>query len=167
MENAQDYELFHYGVKGMKWGVRRKSRESSDSSNSSTPSNSSPKRRINKKKLAIGIAAGVGTVAVAGLAVAKVHSGRQAVVNQIVKNGSKSIYELAMDVQNEKRASYTPKARSIDARLFGAKAVKRIEKKHMRNTPLKDARVGEAKRTVKRMAAQAAINVAVSAVTRR
>ena len=24
-ESAEDYELFHYGVKGMKWGVRNKS----------------------------------------------------------------------------------------------------------------------------------------------
>ena len=24
-ESAEDYELFHYGVKGMKWGVRKKS----------------------------------------------------------------------------------------------------------------------------------------------
>lgn len=26
-ENSEDYELFHYGVKGMKWGVRRETPE--------------------------------------------------------------------------------------------------------------------------------------------
>lgn len=32
-DTAKDLELFHYGVKGMKWGVRRESRASRDAPN--------------------------------------------------------------------------------------------------------------------------------------
>ena len=31
-ESPEDYELFHYGVKGMKWGVRRSKNPTSESS---------------------------------------------------------------------------------------------------------------------------------------
>lgn len=37
-DSPEDYELFHYGVKGMRWGVRRKNKDARGSSEPATPS---------------------------------------------------------------------------------------------------------------------------------
>lgn len=37
-KTSKDYELCHYGVKGMRWGIRRKSKDSGGSSEPPTPS---------------------------------------------------------------------------------------------------------------------------------
>ena len=48
-QQAQDLELFHFGVKGMKWGVRRKDRDGDgqvDGGNSSSSSSPPPSRPL-------------------------------------------------------------------------------------------------------------------------
>ena len=60
-------ELYHYGIPGMKWGVRRRSDDTATSSGT-------PRRKgIDKRKLARNIAIGVGTAAAIGGAAYGIH----------------------------------------------------------------------------------------------
>lgn len=65
---ASHNELYHFGIPGMKWGVRRRSDTTSGSS-SGTPR----RKGIDKRKLARNIAIGVGTAAAIGGAAYGIH----------------------------------------------------------------------------------------------
>ena len=74
MSNDVDEFLSHYGVKGMRWGVRRKRQSESNSANGSPSSNKSRKKKI---------AAGVAGAAIVG--------GAAATAIILNRNGQKSL----------------------------------------------------------------------------
>ena len=93
--------LAHYGVKGMKWGVRRKSGGSDSSSNSQTGS-AKPKRKIDKKKVAIaaGIVGGAAALTVATVVLKKhqISLGEASVAAQMKKMGGDSTWDVLTKV---------------------------------------------------------------------
>ena len=76
-----DY-MYHYGVKGMKWGVRKRvqSKVSSFGQNRRVQNKTNTKKMSTKKKVAlgVGVAAGVGAAVAGGVAGKRYLSGKKA-----------------------------------------------------------------------------------------
>lgn len=112
-EDLEDF-LAHYGVKGMKWGVRRK-RGGSESSSNSQSGSEKPKRKIDKKKVAIaaGIVGGAAALTVATVVLKKhqIALGEAAAVAQMKKMGGESTWDILTKVPT----SPTPAAKPAKA----------------------------------------------------
>jgi len=102
--------LIHYGVPGMKWGQRR-NRDSGGSSKISSSKSSQPKSKSsNAKKVAFGVAAVAGAVAV-GLLLAK--SGNVKISAGGLTNPNSKLYNTM--TAGKKAASYTTKNKAAMA----------------------------------------------------
>ena len=117
--------LAHYGVKGMKWGVSRKSGADSSSGSSDSSGSSKPKRKIDKKKVAtaagiIGGAAAL-TVAVVILKKHQISLGEASVASQMKKMGGDSTWDVLTKV------STTPKAAPAPTKLTRAQLDTRVD----------------------------------------
>lgn len=111
MDDDIDDFLAHYGVKGMKWGVRRKGGGSS-SSDSSQSSSGKPKRKIDKKKVAtaaaiVGGAAAL-TVAVVVLKKHQISLGEASVTSQMKKMGGESTWDVLTKVSTTPKPAAKP-----------------------------------------------------------
>lgn len=157
MTDEVDSFLSHYGVKGMKWGVRRKSSDSS-SSNSSGSSDTAetspkPKRTINKKHAAIaaGVIGGAAAVTLAAVVASnQKKAGQAAVAAQMQAFAKKSVWELAASnpqpVQKKtpvKKSAYSKRQRKADTKMYGAKGADRIQKRVDKGQSLSSARQKE------------------------
>lgn len=167
----EDY-LAHYGVKGMRWGVRRKRDSGSSKSNSSRRQNGSkssskeePRQKMSRgKKAAIAGLAVAGTVGVAYLGTRhakKQKLAREAVQQMMRERAKMSVYEFRVTAHNATKPSnnYKARQRAKDDRTYGRKASKRISDRVDRGMSLKDARKQEAARAGVRLAAKAAFNI--------
>ena len=119
--------LAHYGVKGMKWGVRRKSGGSDSSSNSQSGS-AKPKRKIDKKKVAIaaGIVGGAAALTVATVVLKKhqISLGEASVAAQMKKMGGDSTWDVLTKVSTSPAPAPKPTKSSraeLDARVDALK----------------------------------------------
>lgn len=116
--------LAHYGVKGMKWGVRRKSSKTSSSS-SSDSSSEKPKRKIDKKKVAIaaGVVGGAAALTVATVVLKKhqISLGEAAVASQMKKMGGESTWDVLTKVSTTPKAPPKPTKADLDARVDALK----------------------------------------------
>lgn len=103
--------LIHYGVKGMKWGVRRtdaqlaRARGKSGASSSKTSDADKEKRRSVAKKVATAAAVGV-TVAAAATIYAK---NKKAIDSVVAKVTKESVSKISKEAVNRGKA-YTKKA---------------------------------------------------------
>ena len=166
--------LAHYGIKGMKWGVRRTDAQlerasSSGRSSGSESSDDRPKRQINKKHVAI--AAGVVGAAAAITVTAVVASnqkkaGQAAVAAQIQSYAKKSMWEIAASnpqpppsKKKAPKSSYSNRDMKKDTKLYGEKGAKRIQKRVDKGEPLSSARQKEVIRKYGGTAAKVAYNV--------
>lgn len=122
----EDY-LAHYGVKGMKWGVRRK-RSDDSSSPKKTSSDSTPEeqasRKARRKKIAIGVGAAVGVAAVVGVSAMgakKVQSGKAAAsaVSELTKKVSveDAVRKMQAGEKQKARDAQSKMAADMQARL--------------------------------------------------
>ena len=116
--------LAHYGVKGMKWGVRRKSGGSSSSDNAQS-SSEKPKRKIDKKKVAIaaGIVGGAAALTVATVVLKKhqISIGEASVASQMKKMGGDSTWDVLTKVSTTPKAAAPPTRAELDARVDALK----------------------------------------------
>lgn len=116
--------LAHYGVKGMKWGVRRKS-EGSSSSDNAQSSSKKPKRKIDKKKVAIaaGIVGGAAALTVATVVLKKhqISLGEAAVTAQMKKMGGDSTWDVLTKVSTTPKAAAPPTRAELNARVDALK----------------------------------------------
>ena len=122
-----DAFLAHYGVKGMKWGVTRKSSKTSSSSSSDSNSEK-PKRKIDKKKVAIaaGIIGGAAALTVATVVLKKhqISLGEAAVTAQMKKMGGESTWDVLTKVSTTPKAPpkpTKPTKADLDARVDALK----------------------------------------------
>lgn len=172
METSTEEFLAHYGVRGMKWGVKRnRSNVEVGSSSSSGSAEAAPKRKMSpetKRKLAIGagVAAGVGAIALtAVLANKHQEKGKAAAAAQIQAFAKKSVWELAAELPakppaNPKRtATYTKRDAKKDTKAYGEQGRARIEKRLDKGTKLADARKREALRQHGAQAARVALGI--------
>lgn len=127
MHNADlDDFLAHYGVKGMKWGVTRKS--GSSSSSKSESGSDKPKRKIDKKKVAIaaGVVGGVAALTVAAVVLNKhqISLGEAAVTSQMKKMGGESTWDVLTKVPTTPKPAAKPAKATraeLDARVDALK----------------------------------------------
>lgn len=116
--------LAHYGVKGMKWGVRR-DRGRSDSSSRSQSGSEKPKRKIDKKKVAIaaGVIGGAAALTVATVVLKKhqISLGEAAVTAQMKKMGGDSTWDVLTKVSTTPKAPPKPTRAELDARVDALK----------------------------------------------
>lgn len=110
--NETEAFLAHYGIKGMKWGVRRSdaqlARASGSKKSGDAEASEKPKRRINKKHVAVaaGVLGVVGAVAVTAVVANNRHqAGQASVMAQMKKMGGESTW----DVLTKVNTSPTPK----------------------------------------------------------
>lgn len=128
--NETEAFLAHYGVKGMKWGVRRSdaqlARASGSKKSGDAEASEKPKRRINKKHVAVaaGVIGVVGAVAVTAVVANNRHqAGQASVMAQMKKMGGESTW----DVLTKVNTSPTPKtptkmtSRELDAKVTALK----------------------------------------------
>lgn len=169
MHDVDDF-LAHYGVKGMKWGVRRASSDKSSSSNSSESSEtSSGRRKINKKHAAIaaGIIGGAAAITITAVVASnQKKAGQAAVAAQMQAFAKKSVWEIAASnpqpVAKKAKApksSYSKRAKKADTKMYGEKGASRIQKRVDKGEPLSSARQKEAVRKYGGTAAKIAFNV--------
>lgn len=170
----QDY-LAHYGVKGMRWGVRRNrdsgsskrgsKRSSKSSQNGSKSSNEEPRKKMSRgRKAAIAGLAAAGTIGVAYLGtrhVKKQRLAREAVQQMMRERAKMSVFEFRVTAHNATKPSngYKSRQRAKDDKTYGKKASKRISDRMDRGMSLKDARKMEAARAGAKFAARAAANI--------
>lgn len=171
METSTEEFLAHYGVRGMKWGVKRnRSNVEVGSSSSSGSAEAAPKRKMSpetKRKLAIGagVAAGVGAIALtAVLANKHQEKGKAAAAAQIQAFSKKSVWELATELPskpptNPKRPGYGKRDAKKDTKAYGEQGRARIEKRLDKGTKLADARKREALRQHGAQAARVALGI--------
>lgn len=118
--------LAHYGVKGMKWGVRRKSGSSRSGSKSESGSEK-PKRKIDKKKVAIaaGIIGATAAITIGAVVVSKQHSaGKASVMDQMKKMGGESTWDVLTKVPTTPKPApkpTKPTRAELDARVDALK----------------------------------------------
>ena len=99
-------ELYHHGVEGMKWGVRRQ--------NQTTASTRSSKRMSTAKKVAIGVGVAAAVAGVSYLALTKTDTGKLATslgksaVDRTIKT-SKSVYKSNKTNPGRDKANFLPK----------------------------------------------------------
>lgn len=154
MELTYDNYLAHYGVKGMRWGVRRSKNSSGSSSGKQSNQQRSERRR---KAVAAGLAAagvvGIGTVAYA----AKRRAGKKAAAKLMADKVAKmSMTEFYLHLN---KTQPTPsKQFKKDAKLYGTKGAKRVRNKIRRGSKPEDARAMETGRSVATFLAKAAWN---------
>lgn len=129
-EEDVDVFLAHYGVKGMKWGVRRSQAQldraagrDGSSSDSSSNTSTGSKSRINKKKVALGVGVVAATAAVTIGAVAlnqhRKSSGQAAVLSQLQKIGGQSAFDVVKNVSVTQPKS-KPKPKSATAKQLAS-----------------------------------------------
>lgn len=98
MGNYNDsYELMHYGVKGMKWGVRRKQKEDRGSSNTGqghSQNNARNKKSVPKYAKIAAFIAGTITVSYAGVKFSTDPHVRAAMGKVLQKIGDRKISDL-------------------------------------------------------------------------
>lgn len=170
MVATYDDYIAHYGVKGMKWGVQRRS---SDNTSSDDPSSGGGSRKqsngenpskksIDKKKVALGVIGGVAAVGMGAMAVRSVQSGRKAAATSALQNiAKKSLTEMYLDTAPKQapKSNYKPRAAKKDVKNLGEKASRRIEKKVNKGVPLKQARKQEVYRRGAGLAARYATSL--------
>lgn len=125
----QPDELYHYGVKGMRWGVRHDPERTGRRTGGSSGSRSSSKKKMSTaKKVAIGV--GV-AAAVAGVSYAAVKTHKTSVYNKAARlavqkamisaNKAGGAYKPGMNVYKEVHGSYKIKAgRGVQGFNIGA-----------------------------------------------
>lgn len=172
MSLTYDDYLAHYGVKGMKWGVRKKRKESTDSEGESSDK---PRKILNKKNLAIG-AAVVGSVAAVGVGAAiasnRHAAGKQAAMRSKLAEQSKmSVVEMYLKNSppptkknspppSKTKSKYKDRHKRSDTKRYGEKGAARVEKLVNKGYSLRDARTKELSRKLRRDAALTALNIA-------
>ena len=125
-------ELTHYGVKGMKWGVRRSEAQlararGKSGTNKDVSAEDRARRKETAKKVAVGAAAVI-TVAAAATIYAK---NKKQVDAFIAKNASKVIDTAATSISNQQKASKSRAAakvvaKEINDRLYAEKNKQKI-----------------------------------------
>lgn len=176
MSNLPSYDdyLAHYGVKGMKWGRRKKRSESNDSEGavseggSSEVATSDKQRKIlNKKNLAIG-AAVVGSVAAVGVGAAIASNrhaeGKKAALRSKIAEQSKmNIFEMYLNnppPPPKTKSKYKDRHKRADTKRYGERGAARVEKLVNKGYSLRDARTKEFSRKLRRDVARTAFNIA-------
>ena len=110
-------ELYHHGVKGMKWGVRHDYRVNKVNARRQNNGASSIKRRSTAKKVAIGVAV-VGAILVTGYAVHRVNPGTirkgVSVVRKLGRSKKLSkkavpIHKVSVDISKSTAKNYIPR----------------------------------------------------------
>lgn len=181
MDLTYENYLAHYGIKGMKWGVRRKEgpdglvssgsgrkdSEKSDPSKEAGSSGSSGSGKASRgKKVAAAVATGaaIAGVAVAGAAIHKrTQAGKVAANLKRVQEMSKM---SAADLYLSSQPSPTRTARR-DSKVFGQKGAERVARNRDRGMSPKQARKEEAMRQGAAFALKAGLNVATSSRRRK
>lgn len=111
----EDY-LAHYGVKGMKWGVRRNRSDKKSSSRERTPEEQEA-RKARRKKIAIGVGAAVGVAAVVGvgaMSANKIQAGKKAASAAAEKSKKVSVEDAVKKMQ----AGEKQKAKDAQDKMF-------------------------------------------------
>lgn len=132
-------ELYHHGVKGMKWGVRR--------SNQTTESTRSSKRMSTAKKVAIGVGAAAAVAGVSYLALTKTDTGKlvtrlgKSAVERTIKT-SKSVHKSNKTNPGRDKANFLPETMREYEKLSRrqAKAFAKESARDVYNKQLKLAR---------------------------
>lgn len=170
-DTYEDY-LAHVGVKGMKWGRRKKRSESNDSEGGSSEvaTSDKPRKVLNKKNLAVG-AAVIGGVAAVGVGVAVASNrhaeGKKAAMRSTLAEQSKmSLVEMYLKhtppPPPKNNSKYKNRHKKSDTKRYGEKGAARVEKLVNKGYSLRDARSKELSRKLKRDAISGAINLAFS-----
>lgn len=182
-----DYDnyLAHYGIKGMRWGVRRKegsdgnvgsgsgkvvskdkskmADSSEDGSSTTTVDNSARNKKIAKGAAIATVAVGA---AIGGVAVKNVVDTKRinAGLAQAKKRSKMSLAELYLDTAPPppKKPTRSNRAAKRDAKLYGDKGSKRIENAINRGQSPRAARNRETMRAGAKFAVKAGMNVAMS-----
>ena len=134
---SYDDYLEHYGVKGMKWG-RRKKRSDTSTDADTTSDSAAPRKVLNRKNLAIGAAVigGVAAVGVGAAIASNRHTeGKKAAMRSKLAEQSKmSLVEMYLKNQPPaapaapKKSAYKDRHKRSDAKRYGEKGAKRVEK---------------------------------------
>lgn len=173
---SYDDYLEHYGVKGMKWGRRKKRSDTSTdvdtTSDADTSSDSAaPRKVLNRKNLAIS-AAVIGGVAAVGVSAAiashRHTEGKKAAMRSKLAEQSKmSLFEMYLNnpppaPAEPKKSAYKDRHKRSDAKRYGEKGAKRVEKLVDKGYSLRDARSKEFSRKMKRQMVEGALQLAFS-----
>ena len=185
MELTYDNYLAHYGIKGMRWGVRRKegsdgnvssgsgkvvskdkskmADSSEDGSSTTTVDNSARNKKIAKGAAIAAVAVGA---AIGGVAVKNVVDTKRinAGLAQAKKRSKMSLAELYLDTAPPppQKPTRSNRAAKRDAKLYGDKGSKRIENAINRGQSPRAARNRETMRAGAKFAVKAGMNVAMS-----
>lgn len=186
MELTYDNYLAHYGIKGMRWGVRRKegsdgnvssgsgkvvSKDKSKMAEGSSDGESTSAKKDNSarnKKIAKGaaIAAVAAGAAIGGVAVKNVVDTKRinAGLAQAKKVSKMSLAELYLETAPPppKKPTRSNRAAKRDTKLYGDKGSKRIENSINRGQSPRAARNRETMRAGAKFAVKAGMNVAMS-----
>lgn len=168
---SYDDYLEHYGVKGMKWG-RRKKRSDTSTDADTTSDSAAPRKVLNRKNLAIGAAVigGVAAVGVGAAIASNRHTeGKKAAMRSKLAEQSKmSLVEMYLKNQPPaapaapKKSAYKDRHKRSDAKRYGEKGAKRVEKLVDKGYSLRDARSKEFSRKMKRQMVEGALQLAFS-----
>lgn len=179
----EDY-LAHYGVKGMKWGVRRNRSDKSSSSKRSSSKERTPEeqeaRKARRKKIALGVGAAVGVAAVVGVSAMgakKIQSGRNATsaISELTKKVSveDAVRKMQAGEKQKARDAQSKMAADMQARLdASAKAHAKTDRilrqnpdvsaNPLRNTRRHQKKVGEARTRMEAVASKGLFDMAAS-----